>query len=86
MQAARILANLIVMGGSIVGRAFVQAYRQALQSKVFIFLSWDVFAISETNLEASLLFNSVISFIEYLVESTWLNYKISVILKSISSC
>ncbi|KAF7837103.1 mitochondrial import inner membrane translocase subunit PAM16 like 2-like [Senna tora] len=29
-QAAKILANLIVMGGSILGRAFVQAYRQAL--------------------------------------------------------
>ncbi|KAK4754465.1 hypothetical protein SAY87_002569 [Trapa incisa] len=29
-MAAKILANLIVMGGGIVARAFVQAYRQAL--------------------------------------------------------
>ncbi|XP_009775689.1 mitochondrial import inner membrane translocase subunit PAM16 like 1-like isoform X1 [Nicotiana tabacum] len=29
-QAAKILANLIVMGSSILARAFVQAYRQAL--------------------------------------------------------
>ncbi|XP_059275312.1 mitochondrial import inner membrane translocase subunit PAM16 like 1-like [Lycium barbarum] len=29
-MAARILANLIVMGSSILARAFVQAYRQAL--------------------------------------------------------
>ena len=33
MQAAKILANLIVMGGGILARAFVQAYRQALASK-----------------------------------------------------
>lgn len=33
VQAAKILANLIVMGSSIVARALVQAYRQALQSK-----------------------------------------------------
>ncbi|KAK4778207.1 hypothetical protein SAY87_018394 [Trapa incisa] len=30
VMAARILANLIVMGGGILARAFVQAYRQAL--------------------------------------------------------
>ncbi|WJX71123.1 hypothetical protein P8452_55151 [Trifolium repens] len=30
MQAAKILANLIVMGGGILARAVVQAYRQAL--------------------------------------------------------
>ena len=35
VQAAKILANLIVMGGGILARAFVQAYRQALASKVF---------------------------------------------------
>ncbi|XP_028808011.1 mitochondrial import inner membrane translocase subunit PAM16 like 2 [Neltuma alba] len=29
-MAAKILANLIVMGGGILARAFVQAYRQAL--------------------------------------------------------
>lgn len=33
MQAAKILANLIVMGTGIVARALVQAYRQALTSK-----------------------------------------------------
>lgn len=33
MQAAKILANLIVMGSGILARAFVQAYRQALASK-----------------------------------------------------
>lgn len=32
-QAAKILANLIVMGSGILARAFVQAYRQALASK-----------------------------------------------------
>lgn len=32
-MAARILANLIVMGSGILARAFVQAYRQALASK-----------------------------------------------------
>ncbi|KAF8014204.1 hypothetical protein BT93_H0138 [Corymbia citriodora subsp. variegata] len=31
-MAAKILANLIVMGGGILARAFVQAYRQALQN------------------------------------------------------
>ncbi|KAK6782710.1 hypothetical protein RDI58_020506 [Solanum bulbocastanum] len=31
-QAAKILANLIVMGSSILARAFVQAYRQALSN------------------------------------------------------
>jgi hypothetical protein len=34
MQAAKILANLIVMGGGILARAVVQAYRQALTSKL----------------------------------------------------
>lgn len=33
LQAARILANLIIMGSGIMARAFVQAYRQALASK-----------------------------------------------------
>lgn len=32
VQAARILANLIVMGSGILGRAVFQAYRQALAS------------------------------------------------------
>lgn len=32
MQAAKILANLIVMGSGILVRAVVQAYRQALAS------------------------------------------------------
>uniref|UniRef100_M1CW16 Mitochondrial import inner membrane translocase subunit tim16 n=1 Tax=Solanum tuberosum TaxID=4113 RepID=M1CW16_SOLTU len=31
-QAAKIIANLIVMGSSILARAFVQAYRQALSN------------------------------------------------------
>ncbi|XP_049415741.1 mitochondrial import inner membrane translocase subunit PAM16 like 1-like isoform X1 [Solanum stenotomum] len=31
-QAAKILANLIAMGSSILARAFVQAYRQALSN------------------------------------------------------
>ncbi|XP_057983614.1 mitochondrial import inner membrane translocase subunit PAM16 like 2-like isoform X1 [Malania oleifera] len=31
-MAAKILANLIVMGSAILGRAFIQAYRQALQN------------------------------------------------------
>ncbi|PWA92935.1 protein Transporter, Pam16 [Artemisia annua] len=31
-MAAKILANLIVMGGGILARALVQAYRQALQN------------------------------------------------------
>lgn len=35
-QAAKILANLIVMGSSILARAFVQAYRQALASKYLL--------------------------------------------------
>ncbi|KAL0380300.1 UNVERIFIED_CONTAM: Mitochondrial import inner membrane translocase subunit PAM16 like 2 [Sesamum angustifolium] len=30
LQAARLLANLIIMGSGIMARAFVQAYRQAL--------------------------------------------------------
>lgn len=36
IQAAKILANLIVMGGGILTRAFVQAYRQALASEFLI--------------------------------------------------
>ncbi|KAK7265956.1 hypothetical protein RIF29_18591 [Crotalaria pallida] len=32
VQAAKILANLIVMGGGILARAVVQAYRQALNN------------------------------------------------------
>lgn len=39
VQAAKILANLIVMGGGILARAFVQAYRQALASKCFVEIS-----------------------------------------------
>ena len=35
MQAAKLLANLIVIGGGIMTSAFVQAYRQALSSKLF---------------------------------------------------
>ncbi|KAF1861197.1 hypothetical protein Lal_00000616 [Lupinus albus] len=31
-EASKLIANLIVMGGSILARAFVQAYRQALQN------------------------------------------------------
>ncbi|KAE9589108.1 putative DnaJ domain, mitochondrial import inner membrane translocase subunit Tim16 [Lupinus albus] len=31
-MASKLIANLIVMGGSILARAFVQAYRQALQN------------------------------------------------------
>lgn len=38
-QAAKIIANLIVMGGGILARAFVQAYRQALASKFLIFIN-----------------------------------------------
>lgn len=34
VQAAKILANLIVMGSGILARAVVQAYRQALASKL----------------------------------------------------
>lgn len=36
IQAAKILANLVVMGSGILGRAFVQAYRQALTSFLVI--------------------------------------------------
>ncbi|KAJ9558857.1 hypothetical protein OSB04_013471 [Centaurea solstitialis] len=32
VQAGKILANLIVMGSGILARAFVQAYRQAIQN------------------------------------------------------
>ncbi|CAL9096247.1 unnamed protein product [Musa acuminata var. zebrina] len=32
MQAARILANLLVMGSGILGRAVLQAYRKALEN------------------------------------------------------
>lgn len=39
IQAAKILANLIVMGGGILARAFVQAYRQALASKSVVEIS-----------------------------------------------
>ena len=35
MQGSRFFANLIVMGGGILARAFVQAYRQAIESKPF---------------------------------------------------
>lgn len=35
-QAAKLLANLIIMGSGILGRAVVQAYRKALESKSFI--------------------------------------------------
>jgi hypothetical protein len=35
IQAARLLANLLVMGSGIMVRAFAQAYRQALASMVF---------------------------------------------------
>lgn len=45
MQAARILANLIVMGGGILARAVVQAYRQALASKLSEFVSVYIFVI-----------------------------------------
>jgi len=44
VQAARILANLILMGGGILGRAVYQAYRQALTSKLFKFVSVDRYA------------------------------------------
>ncbi|GKF72925.1 hypothetical protein Tco_0219257, partial [Tanacetum coccineum] len=32
LKAARILVNLLVLGGGILARGMVQAYRQALQS------------------------------------------------------
>lgn len=35
VQAAKLIANLIVMGSGIMARAFVQAYRQALASKLY---------------------------------------------------
>jgi hypothetical protein len=35
-QAGKLIANLIVMGSGIVGRAMLQAYRKALHSK-FLF-------------------------------------------------
>jgi len=38
VQAAKILANLIVVGGGILARAVVQAYRQALNSKPLKFV------------------------------------------------
>lgn len=44
LQAAKILANLVVMGGGILARAFVQAYRQALASKSFQLLCGQIFA------------------------------------------
>jgi len=37
VQAARLLANLIVVGSGVLARAFVQAYRQALTSMFFHF-------------------------------------------------
>lgn len=33
IQAARIIANLLVMGSGVLGRAVVQAYRKAIESK-----------------------------------------------------
>ena len=38
-QAGRLLANLLVMGGTVVGRAVVQAYRQAIVSECSALLS-----------------------------------------------
>ena len=32
-QAGKLIANLIVMGSTIIGRAMLQAYRKALDSK-----------------------------------------------------
>ena len=33
---ARLLANLVVMGTGVLGRAFVEAYKQALQSALSV--------------------------------------------------
>lgn len=38
LQAAKILANLIIMGSGVMIRAFAQAYRQALASKSFLWV------------------------------------------------
>jgi hypothetical protein len=35
LQAGKLIANLIVMGSGIIGRAMLQAYRKALDSKFF---------------------------------------------------
>ena len=36
-QAGRVIINLIVVGSGMLAKAFVQAYRQALASKLFSF-------------------------------------------------
>uniref|UniRef100_A0A452YG37 Uncharacterized protein n=1 Tax=Aegilops tauschii subsp. strangulata TaxID=200361 RepID=A0A452YG37_AEGTS len=38
-MAGKLIANLIVMGSGIIGRAMLQAYRKALESK---FLPYDL--------------------------------------------
>lgn len=35
-KAAKLIANLIIMGSGILGRAVLQAYRKALESKSFV--------------------------------------------------
>ena len=52
MQAAKILANLIVMGGGILARAVVQAYRQALTSKFYKLVTLDRFVICVKGISA----------------------------------
>ena len=56
LQAARILANLIVMGSGIMIRAFAQAYRQALASKFFLVTTFSTFGrITQTILQKYLI-------------------------------
>ena len=54
-QAAKILANLIVMGSGILARAFVQAYRQALTSKYTFYSTPGFLSLSEVGQIASIL-------------------------------
>lgn len=45
-QAARLLANLLVIGGTVLGRAAVQAYRQAIVSEYPISSSHELFLLN----------------------------------------
>ena len=53
MQAARIIAQLLVMGSGLLVRAFAQAYRQALASR-FSFASWFFYALSTYGLSSQI--------------------------------
>lgn len=57
-QAAKLLANLIVMGSGVLGRAVLHAYRKALESK-FSAIYYHFFLI----VSSSLISLSVLSFL-----------------------